>query len=388
MPTFGFDVPTVDGLTKNDICTSGSLSMVEIGKPLEAGESMSGFITGCGENSTCNVKVKAPALAVSDCYSRVVDLDLNQGWKQTTTFTNSTLILSRTLFLSYLGLLIDDESNEESLNLVVGSACDNDSCNGNLNLTACTLKSAIGSYEVLIEGGAISLPSPGTAEILDLANNTAVKERDPSGQPSTLAGVSDLILGQYIGDYQVISTTPLQSFTTGQYIAYEKTERTRDYPEFDNPLKDILGLINEIMFRTGVHAAANVEVSDLKERMDPGLDAPSHVLGTRTGVHNVFQTDYRFFIGAAVVEIFCIVCILPTYWGWWRSSRRVSFSPLELGKAFDAPVLADCDPNLSGRQVANTFGDRPIRYDSTRSTFVLRHNSESEESLERVQVKV
>lgn len=61
---------------------------------------------------------------------------------------------------------------------------------------------------------------------------------------------------------------------------------------------------------------------------------PTHATttGEVTGVRSVFRTTYAYFAGAVVLELMCICLIAPTYWGWWKLGRSVSFSPLEIAK--------------------------------------------------------
>lgn len=51
-----------------------------------------------------------------------------------------------------------------------------------------------------------------------------------------------------------------------------------------------------------------------------------------SGQTNTYHTDYSYFVAASVLELVCIILIAPTYWGWWRIGRPVSFSPLEIAK--------------------------------------------------------
>ena len=73
-----------------------------------------------------------------------------------------------------------------------------------------------------------------------------------------------------------------------------------------------------------------------------------------------------------------------SYWGWWVLGRPVSFSPMELAKvslplsytvalaheekAFESPLLADCNSNSSGRDVAKFVGEKSIRYGVVKSS--------------------
>lgn len=55
--------------------------------------------------------------------------------------------------------------------------------------------------------------------------------------------------------------------------------------------------------------------------LDLGLGAASVNYSTtayRTGSQILFYTDYYWFLGAALLELVCIVPVALTYWGWWR----------------------------------------------------------------------
>ena len=98
---------------------------------------------------------------------------------------------------------------------------------------------------------------------------------------------------------------------------------------YTDPSLDMLKNLNRMMFNIGAGAAQQ----QLDEStLDPGVKVNTTTTGYRKGRHNVFQTDLRWFAAAAAVEAFCVVLILPTYFGYWRIGRKVSFSPLEIAK--------------------------------------------------------
>lgn len=70
--------------------------------------------------------------------------------------------------------------------------------------------------------------------------------------------------------------------------------------------------LNKLMFVTGVYAAMHEDHAWLETRLDPGLPLNTTVIGSVLGHHNVFETHYNWFIGAAIVEIVCILLVLPT----------------------------------------------------------------------------
>jgi hypothetical protein len=50
------------------------------------------------------------------------------------------------------------------------------------------------------------------------------------------------------------------------------------------------------------------------------------------------------------------------YWGWWQLGRHVSFSPIEIAKAFDAPLLQDVNTNSRAKDLLRDVGNLRIRY--------------------------
>ena len=58
----------------------------------------------------------------------------------------------------------------------------------------------------------------------------------------------------------------------------------------------------------------------------------------------------------------CSLLILYTYWDYWTLGREVSFSPLELAKAFDAPGLRSQLSNSEAGAMAKAMGDQEVRF--------------------------
>lgn len=54
--------------------------------------------------------------------------------------------------------------------------------------------------------------------------------------------------------------------------------------------------------------------------------------------------------------------IISTYWGWWRIGRPVSMSPLEIAKAFDAPLMQESSQNGTVDDHLRAVGSMRLRY--------------------------
>ena len=86
--------------------------------------------------------------------------------------------------------------------------------------------------------------------------------------------------------------------------------------------------MNELMFNIGA-VAARENAAYLEQHLEPSLSVNTTITGYLQGHHNVYRTDMRWF---AAAEALCIALILPTYVGFWRLGRPMSFSSLELAK--------------------------------------------------------
>ena len=108
--------------------------------------------------------------------------------------------------------------------------------------------------------------------------------------------------------------------------------------------------LNELVFRTGVYTALNYNDDFLAKHLDPGLQVHYNVTGRTVSSVNIFHSDFRYFAAAAAVQLFTLLTILGTFWGWWRLGRNASFSPLEVAKV--SPPLYTSVPLTA---TANSF---------------------------------
>lgn len=66
--------------------------------------------------------------------------------------------------------------------------------------------------------------------------------------------------------------------------------------------------------------------------LDPGLKVNTTITGFLNGPHEVYSTNLWYFLAAAIIECVSTAFILPTYLGFWKLGRHVTFSPLEIAK--------------------------------------------------------
>lgn len=229
-----------------------------------------------------------------------------------------------------------DVNGTESINAVTGHAVTED-CVGTLEYTLCSLHSAVGEYDVTITGNSTVIDSAHNPKILALANNTLVdKTTHTTGLPShqsTLGGLVTLAYGHWdtmVAYFSIDGKVTAGAWLTSSFRLYMEHSES-ECPSYSNPQKDYMVSMNKLMVYTGMLAARGVAGPEL-ETLDPGLSVKTTTLATIVGKQTVFHTNYWFFLAAALVEAICICLVAPTYLGWWKIGRPISFSPIEIAK--------------------------------------------------------
>ncbi|KAK5174616.1 Serine carboxypeptidase 3 [Saxophila tyrrhenica] len=364
---FNKTMPGVDGTkVSNDIWTFTEDFMDEVATLYYSNAPLPGLVHGCVDK--CLVTIRAPAVAVVECTPYSISVDYHEAMSLLAVQRDSTGAgpLNQQAFVTAAALDPTGQSHE-TINLLAGYSTTTD-CAGTYHYTACTLQSAIGEYNITVAGNLSSIETLGTPRIVALANDTRTNGIvEGGGHASTLAGVMAIYSEPWqsqVTAYNDRGRVSWQTYNQQRLFQYEG-DYSGDCPSFVDPLGDMIASLNKLMVYTGAAMARN-DFAWLDARMDPGIAAQTNttVEGTTVGDQNVFRTDYWWFLAAALVEITCICFVAPTYWGYWRLGRSMSFSPLEIAKAFEAPLLAGCHSNSTGRDLARAVGDMPVKYGS------------------------
>ncbi len=206
---------------------------------------MSGFIKGCP--GQCRATVTAPALSVESCTTRSEALTYKGPWIP----SRGTGVIygapfSQTGLLISGGILLGDY---EKINLVTGYSAVSD-CEGNFTYTACTLVSAIGEYDVILDNEEYVHIS-GPPKIRQISNNTAITDRSPTGfHYSTLGGI---VLAMYEKWY---TSCYLYDVIDGGVDMQDSGVACQEFtapvhkgvcPSYLDPHKDVLNDLNELM---------------------------------------------------------------------------------------------------------------------------------------------
>ncbi|KAF2484919.1 hypothetical protein BDY17DRAFT_93733 [Neohortaea acidophila] len=364
--SFNATIPTATGNASNYIVFDAWSNKTDIFSQWINTASLSGLVRGCpGE---CRAKIRAPALFPVACKTRRTFSDVRVN------FNTSLVPDTAAPPLEVVGALMQTSvvlSQHEAIDLMTGFATFNEDCTGTFQLQACTFHSGIGEYDVLIQDGDIVMTDLGSPELVAYANNTATDftwSKERLAYPSTLAGVSEWMQAGLaaIMFYHVSDRDEGSLFTVGnqealQYRIKGVGDTKVGCSLFRDPFDPMVRALNTLAVYFG--AAAALETPEyLEGRLDPGISTENAVIGSVLGNVSVYHTDYWFFLGAAVLEVICIILILPTYWGWWQLGRTVSFSPFEIAKAFESPLLEEYNSNSGGDDIATAAGQRAIRY--------------------------
>lgn len=75
---------------------------------------------------------------------------------------------------------------------------------------------------------------------------------------------------------------------------------------------------------------------------------------------NLYQITWWHWGASLAVTLLIVLCVTPTFWGFWALSRVPTMSPLETARAFDAPVLADQKPEMATEELLRAVHARAL----------------------------
>jgi hypothetical protein len=197
-----------------------------------------------------------------------------------------------------------------------------------------------------------------------------LKEQPDPNQLTQLGGIQ-LALQMSLGGSVSLSYGPNgwgaeQNGTLGSVRELERPEAGKCNWVYTNPMNYLLGQLNTLTFLL---------------MNDPFVVDDDHVYdwekihGPVPGLTNIttpgpqfsdvitYRSRWPYLYGALASTLVCIVCVLPSYWGFWELGREVSLSPFEIAHAMGTPMLSTYQGD-SGQvnQMLRTAGSRRIQY--------------------------
>jgi hypothetical protein len=137
--------------------------------------------------------------------------------------------------------------------------------------------------------------------------------------------------------------------------AHNTSAQGCDY-QYSDPLDHILRRINLLMFTLAIDPSYTNS-----DNNNHSIETTVHLEEYGRSVH--YKTNRGFMYGALASILFCVLCVLPSYWGYWQLGRDVTLGPFEIANAFRAPILDHPSVANAGVKVLiREVGEREVKY--------------------------
>ena len=231
-------------------------------------------------------------------------------------------------------------------------------CEVSMIVRNCSLSPATVQYNAIVDGTRSTISLPEDSSIYDdaILSHYNITEEYQSGNPTTIGGLY-LALANRFNSWAnfrftgAIGYTISTSGVTANQFVNPNSTADLGYScnlTFSDPTDNLIANARELMFRTAI-AAANS--SDLQS-----------VPAIQVATIAVYQSHYRYLALASGLTLLAILIVIPTFFGYWHLGRHVSMSPLEIAKAFNAPLLSHIDSNAEAEQLIHGLGEVEVRY--------------------------
>lgn len=232
-------------------------------------------------------------------------------------------------------------------------------CNGDLEVSSCTLIPALVEYKVLFTNNTIALDPAYSYKNDRLVRYTPPKFNDVVGG-STHGGMALALNGLYASaahlefsgamGYELnISGAPAMQYATTHLNSSDLS--TGCEVTWSNPTNNMLETARRLAFRTAVASANPSNATNIQT-----------ITATQEQQTLIYKSHYMYLGLALLVTLLGTLSIVPTFFGWWRLGRNVSLSPIEIAKAFDAQALVSSDSNTSVGRLLREVGGRRVMY--------------------------
>lgn len=332
----------------------------------------------CGANTTCTFHLPAAGFDVS-CNEIIKSYDWLLGGPDLLLF-NASVESSSTAYVKNLEIkfsTIFQPSPAQS------ASDDSTGCHGNTTTRQCTFRPATVAYPVTASGGTAELGAwrLGDNETVHMTTgNQETSTMGAAGPETKYGGGSDVLMmldgilsvakplyeaSVYMKSNGVrgggaddpveysaaLSTSgsvgPASNYLTSDLSSYGFCNMT-----WADPTTDFVNTIRELMFRSAIaQSASNTSAV-------PAQELTSMV--TRTV--SIYQSHYGYLaltFGCLFVEVIIIALLLS---GWQNLGRSFSTDPLEIARAFGAPLLKNGSSNDTIENLMARVGGMHVRY--------------------------
>ena len=116
---------------------------------------------------------------------------------------------------------------------------------------------------------------------------------------------------------------------------------------WSNPTDDILDALREVSFRTSLFTAGN---------------STQTVSFRGSSNYAIYRTHMGYMAAGLAVAVLGVLAVATLFFGWWELGRKVTMSPVEIARAFDAPLLRGVDGNAEIKDMLRQTDSISIRY--------------------------
>jgi hypothetical protein len=336
--------------------------------------------TGC--RGTCSTSVEGLGLALN-CSSYTVPFNLNPE-----TYDNGTIFTGPGS--SVQGINVFESSFywdvSAPANMTIGIAYKpTQDCAGELKVQNCSIQAATVRYKVIIDGNASTIAlDPRTNTFDDVVLQVHDLPARPSQGVTTFGGYWRALQNKYLSaaHLRFVGAVGYELLSSGnsalQYAVVNGTRTDGGSGAigsscdlyFRNPMDDLLAGARDLMFRTAL-AAVN------------STTPAQRVLAQQSDRRAVFKTNYAYLGGALAVTILALVLASYLFKGYHALGRKMTMSPVEVAKAFNAPLLASAGSNSEMERLIAQLGLKNIKYgvvESFESSITGRHGWETQQT--------
>ncbi|ETN44487.1 uncharacterized protein HMPREF1541_10157 [Cyphellophora europaea CBS 101466] len=237
-------------------------------------------------------------------------------------------------------------------------------CSGALQVQNCSLHTATVRYKVVVDGNASTIALDPHTSIFDdnVLESIDLPGRSVQG-PTSMGGFWLALQNKYASTthvrfagavgYEIASTGNLAT----QYAVVNGTRSTNSNTAigsscdlyFRDPITELLAGARDLMFRLGVAAINSTMPSQ-------------SVMAESSEKRAVFRTNYAYLGGAVGITIVALLLAAALFKGYSTLGRPMTMSPVELAKAFDAPLLKGADSNAEMKALIELMGTRSVMY--------------------------
>jgi hypothetical protein len=256
------------------------------------------------------------------------------------------------------------------LTTLYSSAVDN-TCIATLNITTCSIEAAVVEYPIVVQNATVALNQQKLYSPAVVSKFTSPGDL-PTAAKGTGAGPLEA-LNDFFGYYLAANVTLLVDSTrntslyTGGLIPdlfflpdasnYNSSIFHKCGLEWSSPTEYVLNSMYDFLFRASLSASTDNDSQTFSVQ--------------RTSLALIFESNYGYMAAALALMLVASSAVLFQLWGWWELGRQVSLSPLELAKAFRAPVMQKTNEISAVGGILEVTGKTEVRYDG--ESFKMGH---------------